>query len=149
MGFESICSSLLLDSDLWGRDASGGPPPLLPHGLHFLLDDRHVGQVALVHQQRTVVHHGLVVIEEFHLQGVGPGTSHGPAVEEAGGRGQVAGLGAARVPEDGDVGRGALQVDLEELTEAVDGGGVCHQLQEVVARVVVQLLEGSKRQLQL
>ena len=57
----------------------------------------HVRQVALVHQQRAVVHHGLVVVEELELDGVRPGTPHGSAVVEAGRRGQVTGTAAFAV----------------------------------------------------
>lgn len=69
-------------------------------------------------------------------------------MEQAGTWREVADPGTGVIFEDSDGGRGAFEVDLDALAEAVDGGGVC-DLQREVARMVEQVLEGSQCQLQL
>lgn len=99
--------------------------------------------MALIHEQRAIVHHRLVVVKQLHLHGACPRSTHSPAVEQAGARREVAESGTGVVFEDGYGGGGALQVDFDELREAVDGRGVC-DFQREVARVARQVLEGSE-----
>ena len=82
--------------------------------------------MAFIHQERAIVHDGLVVIKQLHLHHPCPGPAHFPAVEQTGGGWEVAQSGAGVVFEDSDGGSGAFQVGLDDLAEPMDGGGVGH-----------------------
>ena len=76
-----------------------------------------------------------------------PRSSHGSAVVETGGRGEIAGPGAGVVSEDGCGRTGALKVDRDDLAEAMDGGGI-GDFQREVAGMVDQVLKWGQGQLQ-